>query len=202
MNTAPIVRPADNAELDSLVAILSSSFEHDPVMNWVMPNSGLYQDFFRLIIANIYLPRGIAHIDEQGRGASLWLPPGERFELPPQWALLRMIGTLVLTQGLRPLPRMREQSALFAQHRPQEPHFYLQFIGRKQGYQGAGIGSALLKHGTRLCDEKACPAYLESSNALNVPLYQRHGFEVIAQERVGNGGPSAWFMWREAVRLR
>jgi len=202
MGEAPIIRSANSVDLDSLVAILSSSFEHDPVMNWVIPSTALYEDFFRLIIRNIYLPRGIAHIDEAGRGASLWLPPGERFELPPQWALLRMIGQLVLREGLRPLARMREQGVVFAQHRPREPHFYLQFVGCSQGQQGAGVGSALLKYGTRLCDEREFPAYLESSNELNVPLYQRHGFEVIAEAQVGSGGPSAWFMWREARRLR
>jgi len=200
MNKAPTVRSAGSADLESLAAILSNSFEHDPVMNWVMPSTALYQDFFRLIIRDIYLQRGIAHVEETGRGASLWLPPGERFELPPQWALLRIMGQLVLRKGLKPLRRMREQGALFAQHHPKEPHFYLQFVGCNQKHQGEGVGSALLKHGTRLCDEQAMPAYLESSNELNVPLYQRHGFEVIAQAPVGTGGPHAWFMWREARR--
>ena len=200
MDEAPTIRAAGSVDLDLLVEILSNSFEHDPVMNWVIPSTTLYSDFFRLIIRDIYVPRGIVHVEETGRGASLWLPPGERFELPPQWALLQMLGQLVLRKGLRPLARMREQSALFAQYRPREPHFYLQFVGCKQEHQGEGVGSALLKHGTRLCDEQAMPAYLESSNELNVPLYLRHGFEVIAHAPVGTEGPRAWFMWREARR--
>ena len=55
-----------------------------------------------------------------------------------------------------------------------------------------------MKHGTRLADEAGMPAYLESSNSLNLPLYQRHGFEVQAEEGVAEGGPRAWFMWRES----
>ena len=200
MNQSPDIRTADSADLESLAAILGNSFEHDPVMNWVIPSAALYQDFFRLIIREIYLKRGIAHIDATGRGASLWLPPGEKFELPPQWALFKLMAQLVMRKGLRPLARMKEQGALFAKHRPQEPHCYLQFVGCTQAHQGEGVGSALLKHGTRLCDEQASPAYLESSNELNVPLYQRHGFEVIAHEPVGTGAPRAWFMWREARR--
>jgi ribosomal protein S18 acetylase RimI-like enzyme len=200
MGAAPKIRSATDADLELLVTTFSKSFKHDPVMNWVIPCTTLYPDFFRMIIRDIYLQRGISQLDDQGRGASLWLPAGEKFELPPQWALLRMIGELVLREGLRPLVRMREQGALFAQYRPQEPHFYLQFLGCRQEDRGKGVGSALLKHGTRLCDERALPAYLESSNALNVPLYQRHGFEVIAHSPVSKGGPSAWFMWREARR--
>ena len=44
------------------------------------------------------------------------------------------------------------------------------------------------------------PAYLESSNILNVPLYERHGFVVQADAAVSDDGPRAWFMWRESRR--
>ncbi|MEP6390135.1 MAG: GNAT family N-acetyltransferase [Halioglobus sp.] len=200
MNQPPQIRTAGSADLESLAAILGNSFEHDPVMNWVIPSTALYQDFFYLIVREIYLKRGIAHVDEAGRGASLWLPPDEQFELPPQWSLFKLMAQLVLRKGFRPLAHMREQGALFAKHRPREPHFYLQFVGCTQTHQGEGVGSALLKHGTDLCDEQSSPAYLESSNEINVPLYERHGFEVIAQEPVGTNAPTAWFMWREARR--
>jgi GNAT superfamily N-acetyltransferase len=80
---------------------------------------------------------------------------------------------------------------------PREPHYYLHAIGARRGNQGKGLGSALLKHVTRRCDEEAMPAYLESSSPLNIPLYQRHGFEVQAEEPIGEGGPPLAFMWRE-----
>ena len=67
-----------------------------------------------------------------------------------------------------------------------------------QAAQGQGLGSAMLKQGTRICDEAHMPAYLESSNEKNVPLYQRHGFEIVAEETLPRGGPKVWFMWREA----
>jgi len=200
MNQPTTIRAAERADLKSLATILSNSFEHDPVMKWVIPSPALYSDFFRLIIREIYFKRGIAHIEGTERGASLWLPPGEQFEMSPQWDLLRVMGHLALRNGFRPFTRMRDQRAAFAKHRPKEPHFYLQFVGCTQEHQGEGVGSALLKSGTQLCDEQAAPAYLESSNELNVPLYQRHGFEVIAEAAVGPGGPHAWFMWRKARR--
>ena len=101
-------------------------------------------------------------------------------------------------RGPVPLWRIYRQGALFAHHHPQQPHFYLQFIGAKRSCQGRGIGAALLKQGTRLCDQHHMPAYLESSNERNVPLYQRHGFEIIDEARLPGNGPRAWFMWREA----
>lgn len=194
---APLIRDATREDLSTLVDTLSDSFANDPILTWVMPEASVYPDFFGLITEEVYLPRGITHIEDQGRGAALWLPPGERFEIPPRWAMFSMIARLVLKRGPAPLARIRRQGALFARHHPQEPHYYLQFIGCRQRDQGQGVGAALLKQGTRTCDEEGVPAYLESSNSRNVPLYQRHGFEVIAEADIPGGGPRAWFMWRE-----
>ena len=80
---------------------------------------------------------------------------------------------------------------------PRVPHYYLHAIGALRDCQGQGLGSALLKHTTRRCDEEGMPAYLESSSPRNVPLYERHGFEVQAAEPLGEGGPPMFFMWRE-----
>jgi ribosomal protein S18 acetylase RimI-like enzyme len=41
------------------------------------------------------------------------------------------------------------------------------------------------------------PCYLESSNPRNVPLYERHGFEVTAEHWLPDG-PVMTYMWRPA----
>jgi len=197
MYTLPIIRDGFESDLETLVDILSDSFANDPVLNWVIPRPQLYPEFFRLFIQDVYLPRGIIHVESGGRGAALWLPPEQRLEMPPRLALLNIFTKLVLRKGPRPLWRIHQQGALFAKHHPKQPHYYLQFIGCRQRDQGQGLGAALLKQGTQICDEKNMPAYLESSNSLNVPLYQRHGFEVTHEQAVGRDGPTAWFMWRE-----
>ena len=209
MDNIPVILDGHTTHLDQLSDILSDSFCNDPIMNWVIPMPTLYPDFFKLIIDGIYLPKGITHLDEAGRGASLWLPPNEHFEMPLRLALITMIAKLILKKGFAPVRNIRQQGDFFAQYHPKEPHYYLQFIGARQQHQGQGVGSALLKQGTRICDEEQMPAYLESSNSLNVPLYQRHGFEVIHEGAIPGGptgcgptecGPTAWFMWREPKR--
>ena len=42
------------------------------------------------------------------------------------------------------------------------------------------------------------PAYLEASNPANVPLYQRHGFELAGAFDLPDFGPTVHTMWREA----
>jgi ribosomal protein S18 acetylase RimI-like enzyme len=75
------------------------------------------------------------------------------------------------------------------QYHPDEPHWYLPLIGVDPAQQGKGYGSALLKHAFRLCDEDGTSAYLESSNPENIPLYRRHGFEVLGTIQVGSAPP-------------
>lgn len=197
MEWPPNIRDARMGDLDILVDTLSDSFTDDPMLNWVFPKTQLYPTFFHMLVREVYLPRGMVHIEEQGRAAALWLPPEERFELAPRLSLLKFGLKLVMQNGLRPLWRVHQQDLVFADHHPLEPHYYLQFLGCRQSDQGQGIGAELLKRGIRVCDEHGAPAYLESSNIRNVPLYQRHGFEVKAQQAIGKNGPTAWFMWRD-----
>lgn len=198
MLQAPEIQDGTTSETELMADILADSFSKDPIMNWVIPAPQLYRNFFRLIIDQIFLPRGIVHLEQGERGAGLWLPPGEKFNIPPGLGIVGLMTRLLLSKGPRPLMRIPQQAKLFDRHHPTEPHYHLLFVGCRQADQGRGVGSALLKRGIRICDEQRMPAYLESSNELNVPLYQRHGFEIIAQERLPGNGPKAWFMWREA----
>ena len=99
MATIPVIRDASAGDIETLVDTLSDSFSSDPVMNWVIPRPDLYPDFFRLVVRDVYLPRGIVHLEDQGRGASMWLPPGQKFEIPPRLALLKIMAKLVLRKG-------------------------------------------------------------------------------------------------------
>ena len=45
--------------------------------------------------------------------------------------------------------------------------------------------SPLMRHALAACDRDRLPAYLESSNPANIPLYERHGFERLGAIRAG-----------------
>lgn len=198
MQRAPEICDGNITETGILSNVLADAFQKDPVMNWTIPAPELYEGFFRLIIEQIFFPRGIVHLEQEHRGVGLWLPPGTKFDIPPGLGIISLMTRLLFRKGLGPIRSIRHQAQVFARHQPTEPHFHLLFVGCRQNAQGQGVGSALLKQGTRICDEQRMPAYLESSNELNLPLYQRHGFEIVARERLPRGGPQAWFMWREA----
>ena len=62
MESAPTIRHAVPGDLDTLVDTLSDSFSADPMFNWVFPKQDLYPYFFRMLVKDVYLPRGIARI--------------------------------------------------------------------------------------------------------------------------------------------
>jgi ribosomal protein S18 acetylase RimI-like enzyme len=124
-------------------------------------------------------------------GGSLWLPPG----VGPDGDALEALTLETLAE-----PALSEVGAIMEQigaAHPEGPHWHLALIGVDPTYQGRGIGSTLLRYALARIDAERLPAYLESSNPANVPLYRRHGFEVIREVRVG-GSPLVFPMLRVA----
>jgi ribosomal protein S18 acetylase RimI-like enzyme len=92
---------------------------------------------------------------------------------------------------------LMQVGALMEEFHPKEPHWYMPMIGVDPSRQGQGYGSALLKAALKHCDADGLPAYLESSSPRNVPLYERHGFEVIGEIKPGDH-PGITPMYRAA----
>jgi ribosomal protein S18 acetylase RimI-like enzyme len=128
-------------------------------------------------------------------GAALWLPPGVH---PDENALVALLQ--------RTIPEDNQQ-AIFAfveqmdRSHPSEPHWYLPMIGVDPTQQGKGYGTALLEYALARCDFDGKPAYLESSSPTNIPLYERHGFELLGTIQVGSS-PPLFPMLREPRRRR
>ncbi len=68
--------------------------------------------------------------------------------------------------------------------------------GTRPEGRGRGLASRLIAVVTDRCDAEGIPAYLESSDPANVPLYERHGFAVTGEVEI-EGGPTIPLMWRE-----
>lgn len=131
-------------------------------------------------------------------GAAIWLPPGE-FPMG-NFRLLRA-GMILAPLRLGPavLARFMRYSDYVEQlHRQDTPprHWYLQRLGVEPSRQGQGIGSALMEPVLARADADGLPCYLETEDARNLPLYRRHGFEVMTEGDVPKGAPHVWTMVR------
>jgi GNAT superfamily N-acetyltransferase len=124
-----------------------------------------------------------AHVVGDFMGAALWVPPGAHTD---EEAMGKIFEKHIEQ------PRLGEVYALFekmAEYHPAEPHWYLPLIGVDPVFQRRGLGSALMQHGVAACDRGRTLAYLEATGPASVPLYRRHGFEVIGEIVVGNSPP-------------
>ncbi len=175
---------ASNA--DRAINTILQAFSADPAARWLYPDSRHYLHYFPSFIkafAGAAFEHASAFCVDDYSGAALWLSPGIHPDEKTLEALLQ--GSI----------SERDQEAVFAlfermeQYHPAEPHWYLPMIGVDPAKQGAGYGSALLKHALERCDADNKLAYLESSSPKNIPLYKRFGFELLGTIQVGSSPP-------------
>jgi ribosomal protein S18 acetylase RimI-like enzyme len=203
MSPAPPVRKAVPEESTTMADALSAAFDADPVMQWWIADDTARRHvvprFFRFALDHLYLRHGETFVAEDVAGVAAWCPPGtwrsdeeELAELAPGY--LGAIGEEHFQRGAILV-------AIVEEVHPEEPHWYLPFIGVRPASQGRGLGSALLAAMTSRLDAGGAPAYLEASTERNRALYLRHGFAVTG-EIVLPDGPTMWQMWREPSRSR
>jgi ribosomal protein S18 acetylase RimI-like enzyme len=181
-NEIPEVRTAGPTDEAAVIDLVTLAFSSDPMVRWLYPDPRQYLAEFPGIIqafAGSAFKHGSAWYVDAYKGAALWLPPEVQ---PDAEALVSRIQATVSEERQTELFAVMEQ---MANYHPHEPHWYLPMIGVDPANQGRGYGSVLMRHGVAACDRDALPAYLESSNPRNVPLYERHGFEVIGSIQAG-----------------
>jgi GNAT superfamily N-acetyltransferase len=176
------VRSAAPRDEQAVIAVITLAFASDPMARWSFPDSATYlavmPEVARAFGGNGFA-HGTAYLVDGGLAAAMWLPPG----VGPDADRLA-----ALTEEHGPKDVLDDMNAIFEQmetFHPSGPCWYLPLIGVDPRYQGQGFGSALMRHALALCDRDGLPAYLESSNPRNVPLYQRHGFEILGSIQAG-----------------
>ena len=170
------VRIAQAGDEGAVMAVLQLAFATDPPMRYIFARPEAYLAGFRRFAGATGAPSlcaGAAYLADGGAAAAIWLPPGVHGDGE---TVGEVVQAYALPQRLSVLSQVGESLRRF---HPDEPHWYLSMIGVDPMRQGRGLGSALLEAGLARCDAEGGLAYLESSNPKNVPLYQRHGFEVM-----------------------
>lgn len=184
--TIPLIKQAGQAEMNACIATILLGFANDPGVRWMYPDPEQYRGNFPRFVAAFggrAFDQGTAHYVDGYAAAALWLAPGVQ---PDEEALVALIEHSVSA------PHRDAVFALFeamARYHPSEPHWHLPLIATDPIRQGKGLGSALLRHGLSVCDRQGVPAYLEATSARSVPLYRRHGFEVLGSIEAGTSPP-------------
>lgn len=180
------IRSAARIEMKHTIAVIVAAFIADPPARFAWPSPYDYLENMPLAtraFAGSCFEHETAYVSADLCGVALWLPPG----VEPQGASLeKMFRETAKPEHLDDLIATFDK---MEKSHPREPHWYLPQIGVDPHAQGKGIGDALMRHTLERCDRERTLAYLEASKPANIPFYERHGFEVVAQIQVGAGPP-------------
>lgn len=175
------VSDAKAQDRERVVSAIVLAFVCDPVARWAWPEPHDYLTYFTDFI-NVFggkgFEHGTAHSVAEFSGGALWLPPGVQ---PNEEVLVSLMERSIDPERLQVVFAILEK---MGGYHPAEPHWYLPLVGVEPAKQGRGLGTALLGYALKRIDREGRIAYLESTNPANIPLYQRHGFEVVGTIQV------------------
>jgi GNAT superfamily N-acetyltransferase len=184
--TTPSIKTATVSVEAATIDVVVLAFSTDPAARWTWPEANQYlthfPSFVRAFGGKAFAHESAYYADGHA-GAALWLPPEVH---PDEEALMTLLQRTGSVHAQKDLGALFEQ---MGRYHPREPHWFLPFIGVDPFHQGKGCGGALMQHALIPCDRDGTLAYLESSNPKNIPLYERHGFELLGTIQVGTSPP-------------
>jgi GNAT superfamily N-acetyltransferase len=196
-----VVRAARRDEAAVLGEVLADAFAEDPVFAWLIPPTAHSRDdrlrTFFTSMSRGYLRQGKpCYVTGDASAAALWAAPAS-WSMPLSQIILEAAPSGLAFRG-RLLHALRTQLQIERLHAAQSrPHWYLGYLGTRHDRQGQGLGTQMLREVLAPLDTEGVPAYLESSNERNLPLYERNGFRVVGELQALGRGPTIWRMWRE-----
>lgn len=192
-------RRATPADRDTVAEILVSAFRDDPAWAWVCPDPALREEQHRALF-RLFADGALRHdsvwLTDGSTATAVWIPPGGT-ELSPEQEQ-EVAELLASWSGETPARVVHAMEQFDAAHPHGEPHHYLSLLGTSTEHRGHGYGLGLLAANLAQADDAGLPAYLEASNPVNVPLYERYGFAPVGSFRFGDDGPEVVTMWRPA----
>ncbi|WP_216843557.1 GNAT family N-acetyltransferase [Phytoactinopolyspora alkaliphila] len=191
------VRTATLEDVDAATRTLTRAFADNVFTRHVISGDHYLQrleQFHRLFVENIGIPYGRVWITADGSAASVWTTPATADSGDVLAPIAGRFGELAGDRADVYIACEEEM----ARHRPAGPVWFLGSVGVDPARQGRGLGRAVIEPGLAAADAESVPAFLETSERVNVGIYERMGFEVTAEYELPAGGPVTWAMTRPA----
>ena len=172
----PVIRPATEAELPAVGALIALSFDDLEQNRSLVPDPGsrlrVMGDFFTLLSEHAPVCGKVDVIDDPAGGGlaatAVWFDRTHEMPEIPRYdeRLAELAGEW--------LPHFHALDELFDKHHPVDPHWHLAFLAVHPEHQGHGLGGTLMDSTHQ--DLGRIPVYLEATNEDNIRLYRRYGY--------------------------
>jgi GNAT superfamily N-acetyltransferase len=201
---APSVARLRLDQIDLASGILSRAFHDDPPLVYVIPKaaerSRSFPAFFRTFVSYASLYGEPLTTEDPPQAVAIWFllrSADDEDKQAARRAGIYQIPAILGADNFQRLENIISFTERFHRHCAPEKHLYLQWLGVEPSRQGQGLGSALLHPVLERADSEGLPCYLETFKPRNVPLYQRHGFEIMLEEVEPQSGCRGWAMLRK-----
>jgi GNAT superfamily N-acetyltransferase len=182
--------------------LLARGFHADPIITFYLDDPAARRvalpAFFRAVIYETF-EAGHAYAALAGErllGVAVWLPPSGAAPSPAFRRRASRNHAVVRARFPRGAGGLYAGFGATESLHPQEPHWYLAFIGVDPAAQRSGVGSQLLSPVLAQADAAGRLCYLETPFPETHQFYRRHGFELGKAARPFQGAPGLWTMLR------
>ncbi len=211
------IRALTPDHLDAAVDVLARGFLDEPGNVALLPDAGsratMLQVGSRLELGRA-MPLGTVHValvDGDIGGVAIWHPPGRGAGSLAGLGQAVVRSLPALPSLLRPVPRkasvlLRHSPGalplVLARHRAVArasagTSWHLAFLATAPEFRGHGLARSLLDRQLHRCDQDGTPAWLETTDPVNPPIYRRFGFETVGHIEDAAWLPGLWVMRRE-----
>lgn len=161
-----------------VVNLLSRAFDANQSVNYIIRRDAKRTRNIRILMQysfEVCSRFGDVWLSDDCKACALVLYPHlKRTTLTSLWLDLQLIFKAI---DIRNIEKMLEREFMIKSRRPKKPMAYLWFIGVEPDEQHKGIGTWLLQQIFVEAGKKNLPVYLETSTQINLPWYERFGFE-------------------------
>jgi hypothetical protein len=176
------MKRAGYSDKDLVVDILANSFDDNKSVNYIVKQDGKrVRRLTRLMeySFNICYRYGDVFLSDDKKGCALLVMPDKK---KTTFKSILLNAKLALTCiGLSGIKKAMERESRINKLHPNQPIYYLWFIGVDTKSQSMGIGSNLLKEVIKQSIIRNRPIYLETSTIKNLPWYQKFGFTIFEE---------------------
>jgi GNAT superfamily N-acetyltransferase len=205
------------ADLPAAAGLLARGFAEEPGNVALLPDPGARRVLVETSAASTLrtvLPYGSVHgalVGDELAAVAVWHPPGVATtslagaaqgllgvlaNVRTVAAALPHASSVVVANspGALRLLRLRGRAVARAS---QGVCWHLAFLATSPDHRGHGLARSLLERQLARCDEDGAAAWLETTDPVNPPIYERFGFETVAHIDEAAWLPGLWVMRRD-----